>query len=454
MEEVLFAAPAAPAYDGDSVLGRMEGAARSFTLADGSVYTGDVLNSAFHGEGSVSFPGRGTFTARWEHGVAVDGSYAFADGLKYGEQEWSYAQPPDRRFYAESADGASLEPAGRERLHNGSRAGALPRGCYDLGDGYLNPEPNFEGELLVYAYDGKYLRDLEEGEKDWAMAKCRVGAADGPPPARQDQQAASKIQARYRGRAERREAAAMKAGAVAVQSNFRGWQSRKEAKARSEAAKVQAAAEEEREMNEAAIKMQAIQRGRASRRAHATVNEVDGDGDGVLTADEILDADISDENKESLLVVLGKAEAAGEELTAEAAEAVLAELQTEPAATEPEFDLTDDMVDPAKLIQRRIRERAARKQAIADGASVAPEPAAEQEANVSAPEESTQALETPSEESAAATRIQARRRGAQSRKTQKEAKEQAEMSAAQVKIAAAHRGRKGRREVAELQQAK
>jgi len=139
----------------------------------------------------------------------------------------------------------------------------------------------------------------------------------------------------------------LEGSATKIQAQFRGRQSRASSAARQQ---------QEREMNEAAIKMQAIQRGRASRRARATVSEVDGDGDGVLTADEILGANISDENKESLLVVLDEAEAAGEELTAEDAEAVMAELQTMVA------EGGQELVDSAAALQSLYRGRRERRE--------------------------------------------------------------------------------------------
>ena len=45
-----------------------------------AVYVGQFLNNAFHGEGTIKFPGSGSYDATWTRGVASDGRYTFDDG--------------------------------------------------------------------------------------------------------------------------------------------------------------------------------------------------------------------------------------------------------------------------------------------------------------------------------------------------------------------------------------
>jgi hypothetical protein len=44
--------------------------------------------------------------------VTIKGTYFFADGLEYAEQDWTYCTDIDRRFYSEKHQG--LQPAGKD----------------------------------------------------------------------------------------------------------------------------------------------------------------------------------------------------------------------------------------------------------------------------------------------------------------------------------------------------
>lgn len=137
-----------PKYQGATKNGRMEGAGK-FTFPNGNVYVGQFLNNSFHGHGCIHFPGSGKYEATWVRGVPSGGKYTFGDGLSYEEQEWKYCTPGDRRFFTEHQHG--IEPAGRDQLANSKDLSrVLPRGCYDVVDGYLNPDDG-----LVYDWKHK-----------------------------------------------------------------------------------------------------------------------------------------------------------------------------------------------------------------------------------------------------------------------------------------------------------
>jgi hypothetical protein len=138
-----------PRYRGESKNGRMEGQGEYF-FENGNVYVGQFLNNAFHGQGTIKFPGSGKYDATWSRGVASDGKYTFDDGLAYAETNWTYCTPEDRRYYTERDD---INPAGRDQLVNSTDPKrVLPRGCYDVGDGFLNPQDG-----LVYHWAQRRL---------------------------------------------------------------------------------------------------------------------------------------------------------------------------------------------------------------------------------------------------------------------------------------------------------
>lgn len=195
-------------YEGERVNGRIEGKG-TYEFPSGTVYTGEFKdgecapqrtlrarrasprvpraaahagwNAArraarrFHGQGTLTFKDCGSLSGTWEHGVLVsgDGQYAFKDGLAYEPDEsWGYCDGgADRTFFHERVEG--LRPASDEQLANEHPPRAVPKGCYDIGRGYFNPE-----DELVYEFgDGKHLiGGLHMGETAaWIRAKCRVG---------------------------------------------------------------------------------------------------------------------------------------------------------------------------------------------------------------------------------------------------------------------------------------
>lgn len=44
----------------------------------------------------------------------------------------------------------------------------VPEGCYDIGDGYYDPT-----KRILCEYDGNFKRDLDDGEEQWIVEKCR-----------------------------------------------------------------------------------------------------------------------------------------------------------------------------------------------------------------------------------------------------------------------------------------
>ena len=153
------------------------------------------------------------FESDWKNGLSIGpgaarGELTFPDGLVYGEKDWDYCSPDDRRFYSERVNG--LQPAGRSQLtdkgnrfgwrcdqtqalrfhltvgstrrYGGSRVPTLfiytsigpltniPVGTYDVGDGYFDPSAN-----EVFAYDGTPLRKPTAEQADWAKRCCRLG---------------------------------------------------------------------------------------------------------------------------------------------------------------------------------------------------------------------------------------------------------------------------------------
>eukprot|EP00694_Reclinomonas_americana_P003690 EC790585.1.p2 GENE.EC790585.1~~EC790585.1.p2 ORF type:complete len:174 (+),score=45.46 EC790585.1:39-560(+) len=164
-------------YEGSIVNGRMEGHGK-FTLADGRVYEGGFKDGMFHGKGTLTFPDGARYEAEWDESKEVRGRFFFGDGLEYGEfpnqhgrvldvSSWGYSTKVDRRFYTEIL--GKIYPAGDTQLTD-QKTNPLPVGCFDVGEGYLNPE-----ERKVYTYARKPLREATLDELRWAMKMCRVG---------------------------------------------------------------------------------------------------------------------------------------------------------------------------------------------------------------------------------------------------------------------------------------
>lgn len=115
-------------------------------------YEGQMNDGEFHGKGTLFFPNGSRYDATWEHGLAIEGKYTFADGLGYDEENWEYCDGYDRRFYTEICHG--LKPAGRSQLTNRIPPREIPSGCYDCGDGFYNPVTR-----VVVDYNMKFLRN-------------------------------------------------------------------------------------------------------------------------------------------------------------------------------------------------------------------------------------------------------------------------------------------------------
>jgi hypothetical protein len=123
------------------------------------------------------------FEADWEHGKSrgpgtAQGQLTFADGLKYGEEDWDYCDADDRRFYSERVHG--LNPAGATRQTDAGAAPVIPKRTYDTGDGYFSPST---GEELTY--DHQPLRTPSAEEAAWIVKHCRIGTKRMLPPVQQ-----------------------------------------------------------------------------------------------------------------------------------------------------------------------------------------------------------------------------------------------------------------------------
>ena len=146
----------------------------------GCCAAGEFSKGQFHGKGVLTFPNGGRFVGTWENGRAVDGQYEFVDSLSFedddeeneaaGSEAWSYCTPADRRFWSEQQRGSVfvVEP----QLSNDDPAPPVPKGCFDVGEGYYDPSTG-----NVYSFGaGEYLRKVTaEEEAEWAKTKCRRG---------------------------------------------------------------------------------------------------------------------------------------------------------------------------------------------------------------------------------------------------------------------------------------
>ena len=104
------------------------------------------------------------------------GKVIFRDGLEYEASEnWSYCTlseedaggEKDRRFFSEHVRG--IPPAGRSNLTNDGHVMQIPRGAYDVGDGFYDAS-----EKSVFAYDTvTVLRKPTDDEINWIIANCR-----------------------------------------------------------------------------------------------------------------------------------------------------------------------------------------------------------------------------------------------------------------------------------------
>ncbi|XP_054377067.1 MORN repeat-containing protein 5 isoform X1 [Pongo abelii] len=146
---------------------RMEGKAK-YILPTETIYVGEMKDGMFHGKGTLYFPSGSQYDAIWENGLAIKGTYTFADGLHYEEKNWHYCDGYDRRFYTEILNG--LKPAGMAQLTNMDPPRKIPKGYYDCGDGFYNPVTR-----VVKDYRNCFLRNADDDEHEWITRTCRKG---------------------------------------------------------------------------------------------------------------------------------------------------------------------------------------------------------------------------------------------------------------------------------------
>lgn len=61
-------------------------------------YAGGMSDSRFHGLGALNYPDGIRVEGKWVNGKLTERQLIFADGLPYSEEDWGYAQQPDRRY--------------------------------------------------------------------------------------------------------------------------------------------------------------------------------------------------------------------------------------------------------------------------------------------------------------------------------------------------------------------
>ncbi|XP_006007202.1 MORN repeat-containing protein 5 [Latimeria chalumnae] len=154
-------------YKGEYKHGRMEGKGQ-YTFPTETTYEGEMKDGTFNGKGTLFFPNGTKYEGTWEEGIVTKGTYTFADGLQYKEEDWEYCDGYDRRFYTEICNG--LKPAGRSQLTNLDPPRKIPEGHYDCGDGFYNPKTR-----TVLDYNNKFLRNADDDEHEWIVRTCRKG---------------------------------------------------------------------------------------------------------------------------------------------------------------------------------------------------------------------------------------------------------------------------------------
>ncbi|MBN3282535.1 MORN5 protein, partial [Polyodon spathula] len=130
-----------------------------------------MKDGMYHGKGTLHFPLGNKYEGIWEKGIAGEGKYTFADGLKYNDEDWEYCDGYDRMFYTEICNG--LKPAGKEMylifyLNRIPSLTNFPEGCYDCGDGFYNPQTR-----VIIDYKNTFLRNADDDEHEWIVRTCR-----------------------------------------------------------------------------------------------------------------------------------------------------------------------------------------------------------------------------------------------------------------------------------------
>ncbi|KAK5620192.1 MORN repeat-containing protein 5 [Crenichthys baileyi] len=163
-------------YKGSTKNGRMDGEGE-YSFPTDTKYVGEMKDGMFHGKGVLFFPNGSKYEATWENGVAKQGSFTFADGLQYQDNNWDYCKAYDRRFHSERCNG--FRPPGETQLTNVHPPPSIPDGCYDCADGFYDPNSR-----VVTSYTGRFLRNTDDSEHEWIVRTCRKAwdePADGDP---------------------------------------------------------------------------------------------------------------------------------------------------------------------------------------------------------------------------------------------------------------------------------
>ena len=97
----------------------------------------------------------------------MSGNYFFYDNLPFETDKWTYSTQNDRSFYTEVLKG--IRPEGKTLIVNNIEGPRLiPSGTYDIGDGFYDPV-----KRMICNYDGSFKRNMEVGEEEWIVSKCR-----------------------------------------------------------------------------------------------------------------------------------------------------------------------------------------------------------------------------------------------------------------------------------------
>lgn len=139
----------------------------TFVFPHNVEYEGHMKDGMFHGDGTLIYPMGQKMDGQWRNGRLVSMKYRFPDGLDY-EEPWRYCQYPDRRFYTSTNEG--LRPAGKELRTNNDPPRTIPTGCYDVGDGFYDPQTKCVVSPLNHK---KIIRIPTAAEELWIITNCR-----------------------------------------------------------------------------------------------------------------------------------------------------------------------------------------------------------------------------------------------------------------------------------------
>ena len=72
-----------------------------------------------------------------------------------------------------------IRPDGKTLIVNNIEGPRLiPEGTYDIGDGFYDPV-----KRMICNYDASFKRNMEPGEEDWIISKCRYNPQQAADPA-------------------------------------------------------------------------------------------------------------------------------------------------------------------------------------------------------------------------------------------------------------------------------